>query len=682
MVNNIAEGMVVIGSDDVIAFVNRTICMLTGYTELELIGKSAIETFINSDDLARIRTAAASNRGRVVDPCLMLGNKRDGTSMWLEVRASPYIDENDEVIGTLAAVTDVTQRVAAEDALRQAEMKYRSIFENAGEGIFQTTVDGHYISANPALARIYGYGSPSELIGNLTNVKQQLYVEPGRRDAFVRIMQEHDFVSGFEAQVFRADGSVIWISENARPVRDERGRLMYYEGTVSDITERKHFEETVQWQAFHDSLTGLPNRSLFQDRLQQALTVATQRGCMGAVLFLDVDNFKSINDTLGHAAGDILLQQVSVRLRSCLRPGDTLARMGGDEFTVLLPDIPSPEQAASVARRMLSTLTTAVRVEQHDLFPTASIGISLFPRDGDDAATVLKHADVAMYKVKEGGRGHFAVFSQEMNATAMERLVLGNDLRAAIESGELILYYQPQIDLQRGGVIGAEALVRWMHPEHGLISPAKFIPLAEETGLILPLGEWVLREACSQAARWHENGYPIKVSVNLSARQFRQVNFVETVAMALTQSKLTANWLDLELTESAIIENGNAAVDMLARLKELGVSLSVDDFGTGYSSLSYLRQFPVDVLKIDRSFIQQIERDPKDQAVVRAIIELAHALSLRVTGEGVETEGQRSLLRRLGCNVMQGFLVSPPVPAAKFATLLDELNGYRELAAA
>jgi EAL domain-containing protein (putative c-di-GMP-specific phosphodiesterase class I) len=274
------------------------------------------------------------------------------------------------------------------------------------------------------------------------------------------------------------------------------------------------------------------------------------------------------------------------------------------------------------------------------------------------------------------------VFSQDMNASAYERLILSNDLRAAIDNRELVLYYQPQIDLQSGRIIGAEALVRWMHPEHGLVSPAKFIPLAEETGLILPIGDWVLQEACNQAATWHGSGYPIKVSVNLSARQFRQSNFVEHVAMALAHSQLTANWLDLELTESAIIENGNQAVEMLGRLKSLGVSLSVDDFGTGYSSLSYLRQFPVDVLKIDRSFIQQIERDTKDQAVVRAIIELAHALSLSVTGEGVETEGQRSLLRMLGCNTMQGFLLSPPVPPAQFEDHLQNLNAVEPRLAA
>ena len=603
--------------------------------------------------------------------------RKDGQIIDVEIRSSAiaYGDQN----ARLVLAMDVTERIVAETALRTAERKYRSIFENAGEGIFQTTPDGRYLSANPALARIYGYASPDELMNQLTNVKRQLYVDPTRRDAFVRAIKDNNEVSGFEAQVYRSDGSIIWISENARPIYEDDGSVSYFEGTVTDITERKRFEETVQWQAFHDSLTGLPNRLLFQDRLDQAIATAIGRGKAGAVLFLDIDNFKRINDSLGHTAGDQLLQQVSVRLRSCLRPGDTLARMGGDEFTVLLPEVSDLDITRGVANRMLEALSRPIRVDNHDLFPTASIGISLFPRDGGDTATILKHADVAMYRVKDGGRGTFAVFAEEMNAQAYERLILGNSLRHAIDHDELVLYYQPQVDLKTGKIKGAEALVRWQHPEQGLIPPTKFIPVAEETGLILPLGEWVLREACRQAAIWQTAGHNIRIGVNLSARQFRSADLVETIAVILAQAGLKPEWLDLELTESAIIENGNAAVDMLVRLKNIGVSVSVDDFGTGYSSLSYLRRFPVDTLKVDRSFVMQVERDKRDQAVVRAIIELAHALGLNVTAEGVETEPQREILRAMGCNTMQGFLYSKPIPVAEFETLLSTNKSARRL---
>jgi diguanylate cyclase (GGDEF)-like protein/PAS domain S-box-containing protein len=597
--------------------------------------------------------------------------RKDGLKFVAEVTSSPVVLDGKPY--RIAALIDLSYRIAIEEAARLAERKFRNIFENAGEGIFQTTVDGRYLAANPALAKIYGYSSPAELIEKLTDIKHQLYVDPVKRESFLKLINDHKYVQDFEAQVYRQDGSIIWISENSRPVYDEHGVLQYYEGLVVDVTERKQFEQTIQWQAFHDSLTGLPNRLLFQDRLDQALASAEKRGHSGAVLFLDLDNFKSINDTLGHSTGDQLLQHVAVRLRVCLRPGDTLARMGGDEFTVLLPDVPSSELASAVANRMLEALSSPVKINGCEIFPTASIGIAIFPRDGAEPTTLLKHADTAMYCVKEGGRGHYQEFSAEMNESAYERLVLSNHLRNAIEFDQLSIHYQPKVDLQTDDIVGVEALLRWSLPNHGSISPTKFIPIAEESGLIIPLGDWVIRNACIESKVWIDEGYKLKVAVNLSARQFRQPNLIGAIEQVLDELSFPAECLNIELTESAIIENGVAAVDLLTDLKRLGVTVSLDDFGTGYSSLSYLRKFPVDAVKIDRSFISNIDRDPKDQAVVRAIIDLAHALDLYVTAEGVETETQKAILQDLGCNLMQGFLFSKPLPFEEFDSLLRRL---------
>jgi diguanylate cyclase (GGDEF)-like protein len=457
-----------------------------------------------------------------------------------------------------------------------------------------------------------------------------------------------------------------------------------------DLTDsRIRAEESARWQARHDLLTGLPNRAMFLEQADAELSRASRRaGLTGesgregetvarsrrkspqiGVLFLDLDRFKRINDTLGHAAGDMVLREVAARFSGCLRPEDTLARFAGDEFTVLLPDIPGATYASSVAQMLVRTLRRPILLGSQELHVGASIGIAMYPRDGRDAQTLIKHADIAMYQAK--ARGGFQAYSRRMNADNYQRLLEESDLRHAIEKEELSLCYQPQVDLATGEVVGVEALARWRHPERGMVPPAHFIEVAEQADLIVPLGEWVLRRACRDAAEWRREGNPsLRVAVNLSARQLSHPNLAAAVAAALEESGLTGEALDLELTETALCSTGDGTPETLQRLREMGIRLFVDDFGTGYSSLAYLRRFRVDALKVDHSFVAGLGRDATDEALVRAVIEMAHALELQVIAEGVENETQADQLLGMGCDMVQGYLFSRPIPLESLKSLL------------
>lgn len=432
-------------------------------------------------------------------------------------------------------------------------------------------------------------------------------------------------------------------------------------------------EEVIKHQAYHDALTDLPNRSLFHERLTDALQQAKQNNTMLAVMFLDLDRFKNVNDSLGHAVGDLLLQAVAKQLRDSVRLGDTVARVGGDEFIILLPGLSKEDAAITVAEKVLRGFRRPVEIDGHELYIGPSIGISIYPKDGTDAETLIKNADTAMYRAKERGNV-YQLYTSAMDTKVMERLTLESSLRKAIERDELLLHYQPQVHLRTGKMVGVEALVRWQHPELGLLSPEKFIPLAEETGLIIPLGDWVLRKACKQMKEWHDQGMKgLRVSVNISPKQFQKYDLVQSVLRILEETGLHASLLELELTESCLMQSPEQAADVLFQLKQMGVKLSIDDFGTGYSSLSHLKHFPIDVLKISQFFIWDLPTESDDQAIVTTLIALAHSLQLKVVAEGVETQEQLTFLDNQHCDEIQGYFFSPPVPAD------DVLQLYRQV---
>lgn len=548
-----------------------------------------------------------------------------------------------------------------------------AVFDNSSDAIVVTDRNNLIISVNPAFSEITGFPR-EEVVG-----KNPKMFSAGRQppEFYTHMWHELDKFGKWSGEIWnrRKSGELYpeWLSIST--VKDNKGDITHYVGIFSDITERKQAEERVRHLAHYDALTDLPNRTLFHDRLQQALIQAQRNHEQVAVMFIDLDRFKVINDTLGHGIGDLLLQSVAQRLTHCVRQGDTVCRQGGDEFVILLPKIGRAEDAALVAQKVLDSISRPFSLEGHELHISSSIGISFFPNDGVTVDVLMKNADVAMYRAKELGRNNYQFYLADMNARSFERLALETSLRRALEHKELELYYQPLMDADGRLMIGVEALVRWNHPELGLIHPNQFISLAEETGLIVQIGEWVLRTACQQARTWLDEGYrPLRISVNLSPRQFRQSDFMNIINDIIRETGFDPHWLEMEVTESMLMQNTEDNIVLLNQLKVLGISIAVDDFGTGYSSLSYLKRLPIDTLKIDRSFVNDVTDNNDDAAIVDAIISLAQSLSLKVIAEGVEKTEQQDFLRDHHCNEMQGFLFSHPLPAAQFIELLKLEN--------
>ena len=468
------------------------------------------------------------------------------------------------------------------------------------------------------------------------------------------------------------DGSESPIEDSAAPIHNRAGGVIGAVIVFHDVSAARAMSLRMVYSAQHDFVTDLPNRILLNDRTTQSISLARRNHRSVAVLFLDLDHFKYINDSLGHAIGDQLLQCVSKRLQTSVRGSDTVSRQGGDEFVILLSEITHPEHAATIAKKILLSLNVPCSIEGHDLHIDGSIGISIYPADGEDAETLIKNADTAMYHAKERGRNNFQFFTAEMNLKSVHRQSTESDLRRAIERNEFLLHYQPKVNLVTGEITGVEALIRWQRPDRGLVPPAQFVPIAEDCGLILSIGRWVLREACRQAREWQSAGLPFKrISVNVSAAEFRDKGFVQGVATVLAETGLDADHLDLELTEGVLMADAESTGATLRALKAIGIHLAVDDFGTGYSSLSYLRQFPIDVLKIDQSFVRQITADPDDSTIVSAIIDMGKNLKQRVIAEGIETREQLAFLQSRHCSEGQGYLFSRPLPASEFDRLLE-----------
>ncbi|GAB3550696.1 hypothetical protein GCM10027343_34070 [Noviherbaspirillum agri] len=562
---------------------------------------------------------------------------------------------------------DITERRLAEESLR---LRNRAL-QASVNAIIITDLTGCIEYANPAFERITGF-SLRETLGRNCRFLQADDTQQTGIVAMRQAIQDRAEASVL-LRNYRKDGKLFWNDVHIAPVRGPDGRVTHFVGVLNDVTEIKHYEEQLERQANFDTLTSLANRNVLKDRIRQAIASARRDGSFVTVGFMDLDNFKFINDSLGHNIGDELLKRVAERLVGCLRDQDTIARYGGDEFAFVLVGQRDEKSIASLMERLLKTVDRPLMINGHKLFVSCSIGLSFFPKDGRDVDTLLKNADAAMYRAKEHGRNNFQFYTPAMNKRVTERLSLESRLRQALEEDEFALHYQPKVDLRSGEIVGAEALLRWYPGDGSLISPATFIPLAEETGLIVPIGEWVLYTACAQTRTLQEAGLPpLRVAVNISARQFAPKPLVTLVRQALDASGLDASMLELELTESLVMQNPEEVIKVLLDLKDMGLRLAIDDFGTGYSSLSYLQRFPVDRLKIDQSFVQDIGADPNDAIIARAVIALGHNLGMSVVAEGVSSTEQLSFLRENGCDEMQGYLFSQAVPVEELTMLLKD----------
>ncbi len=572
----------------------------------------------------------------------------------------------------LVMLQDIRERLRAETQMR----KLSSALEQTADTVMITDRTGIIEYVNLGFEKATGYGR-DEAVGQTPNLVKSGKQGPG----FYKKLWDTILAGEVFSEVFvnrRKDGSLYYEEKTITPLRDVAGEISHFVATGKDVSERMQTQERLQHMAQHDALTELPNRVLFVDRLKQALARARWHERLVAVLFVDMDRFKNINDTLGHEVGDQLLQALAGRLASGVREGDTVARFGGDEFVILLDDVASEKDIGAVAQKVLEALAPPFVIDNQSLYVTASIGVSLYPNDGEDSGTLLKHADIAMYRAKELGKNTYQFYSADMSARAFERLTLESSLRHAIERKEFRLYYQPQIDTTSGAILGVEALLRWQHPDFGLVTPAEFIPLLEETGLIVPVGEWVFHSACEQLCAWHAAGWPtLRMAVNLSPRQFQGIGLAIMVERGLAAVGCDPGLIELEITENVLLRHAATTLETLDALRESGVRLAIDDFGTGYSSLSYLRRYSIDTLKIDRSFVHDVPGDADDSALASAIIVLAQSLKLDVIAEGVETEAQRDFLQARGCHQMQGYLFSRPVPAEDIPRLLEIRNPKR-----
>ena len=570
------------------------------------------------------------------------------------------------------ALRNIIQRKAIEAALFVEQERSRVILESIGEGVLSTDLDGKLIYVNAAAVRMTGWPRTEALGQQFTDVA--VIIDSASRDCIT----DHLSTAILENKEIRETGNVLLLHRygaetaidlSVCPVREHNGGLS---GAVVVLHDAREAQEAtllkVTYLAEHDSLTGLPNRLLLGARLDHAIATAALRGSQLAVLFLDLDNFKNINDCLGHAIGDMLLQSVAQKLTDCTRTRDTIARQGGDEFIIVMPLEKSTDDAGLAAEKILCHVSQPHTIDGHMLHVNASIGISAYPLDGLDAATLLKNADTAMFHAKKSGRNNYQFFNAEMNVRAVERHSMEVHLRGSLQRGELVLYYQPKIDLRTGEAAGVEALLRWAHPQRGMLLPDEFIPLAEDCGMIGPIGAWVLREACQQAMRWTDGDYrDASIAVNVSATEFRTPGFLERVCQVLDETGFDAGRLELELTESVLMNNAESSRITLRALKDLGVKLVVDDFGTGYSSLSYLKQFPLDGLKIDQSFVRDVVPNSDNGIIIKAVICMSHSLRLKVVAEGIETQEQYEFLCGLDCDAGQGFYFSPALPADEFA---------------
>ncbi|MGB9085317.1 MAG: EAL domain-containing protein [Terriglobales bacterium] len=669
-----ANAIVITDSHGTIIWVNHAFTTMTGYSREEALGnnprllKSGEQSVSYYANLWSTISSGKVWRGEIVN------QRKDGTSYTEEMTITPVTRDVGNPDNYFVAIKqDVTERKRSEEELYRAHQMLQTLLNTIPQRVFWKDRNCSYVGCNRAFATDAGLNDPAEIIGKSDfDLVWSETAEVYRTDDKL-VMEQGSAKLGYEEIQDRPDGGRVWLRTSKLPLSDREGKVTGVIGTYEDITDRKVAEDRVQYLAYYDALTGLPNRALLQDRLAKALASARRRKDRVALLFLDLDRFKDINDSLGHSVGDLLLQEVAERLKKWSREQDTVARVGGDEFVIVLTAAKDGADAAVAAERLVHAMSAAIVVQGRTLSVGCSLGISIFPEHGADSETLIKNADAAMYCAKENGGHNFKFFTDDMNAQAVERLTLENGLRLALDKKELFLVYQPQMNIATGKIIGLEALLRWQHPTLGLVPPDKFIRIAENCGLIMPIGEWVLMTACSQARKWQDEGLPaLSVAVNVSAVQFRQEGFCETIRRVLQETRLAPPYLELELTESLLLTNADVTHSVIRELKEMGITLAIDDFGTGYSSFSYLRQFRVSKLKIDQLFIRDVATNPDDAAITAAIISMAKSLHLKVIAEGVEDEAQMSFLRAHQCDEIQGYYFSKPLAVDKVA---DKLRG-------
>ena len=677
---SIPDGLVVLSPNLTILSANRDFLKRFGLTEAIVHGACLTDVLVADGLRGRALEVLATGDAQHDLPFsmgLVGSSERKPMSVTIAGIRLAEEEEEEEEARLLLIVKDLTEEEKLRTAALESERRFRDLAETAHDGIIMSDSEGQIVYFNRAAEHMFGYRRNQVMARPITIVLPELFsdqLEERRRRTAV-----------WEALGKRRDDTVFMVEGSSSAFKGAKGEIITY--MLRDLTERKQFENQLMHLAHHDSLTNLPNRKFFRERLGISLNEATLKGEQLAVLFLDLDRFKLINDTLGHTMGDRLLLMVGERLAGCFRRGDVLARLGGDEFVMLLQGLSEIQDAALVAQKIQVALSQPFQLEEHEVFAAASIGIALYPSDATDADSLIRCADCAMYQAKEQGAG-YQFYQPELEGLSAERLVLENSLRKAMERGELLLYYQPKVDLANGTVIGLEALLRWAHPTKGMISPDQFIPLAEETGLIVPIGEWVLRTACLQIKDWQQKGILIPVAINLSARQFRHLStvsetregnhreghaergLVETIDKVLSETGVDPSSLELEITESILMQNISMAANILQALSGKGMRIFIDDFGTGYSSLSYLKRLPIDTIKIDKSFVRDITTDQDDAAIVATIIAMARSLRLKVVAEGVETREQFDFLLEHGCDAMQGYLYSQPLAAEDIPLLL------------
>lgn len=606
--------------------------------------------------------------------------RKDGSRYWERQVVSTLRDDAGCNTHLIVVKVDITAHKSQLDANERLRHLQDQALISSSNGIMISRGDANdhsIVYVNPAFERITGY-TAEEVIGRVGRfLLRDDMAQPALEGIRAALREKREGQATLRN--YRKDGSLFWNELHIAPVHDLMGEsITHFVSVINDVSERVRYQQALEYQATHDSLTGLANRSLLNDRIEQAIAWAKRNNNVVGVMLLDLDHFKRINDASGHTAGDALLKEVAQRLRGCVRETDTVARLGGDEFVVILTDLPQPDDIDHIAQKVLGVLARPIELVGRDVQVTASIGLALYPRDGDHGDVLMRYADMAMYRVKEHGRNSVRQFVPEMGNTAISRLDMEAAMRRALDRGEFLLHYQPKVDLASERMVGVEALVRWQHPQIGLVHPIEFIRLAEETGLILPLGEWVLQEACRQQAQWAREGYgDLRVAVNMSARQFRLDNLTERVRSVIEQTGASPSKIILEMTESMVMQDVDTTRLTLGALKELGLGLSLDDFGTGYSSLSYLRRFPINELKIDRSFINDIHTNEDDAAIARAIVAMAKSLSLSVVAEGVERKQQADLLQEMGCDHGQGYLYARPMTAQAVLQRLHTELGRR-----